>query len=121
VFCVPTSASIFKSVIVSSSSPDFTSWLYTLYRLAVNIIFAILSLILNCPSFKLAIDVYRGLLMGCSLPCVPYNPYIPYNPYVSVWSGDIARRRFWPVKAWDGWPSPLLLKVGNAGKAPVSP
>ena len=88
-FCVPTSASIFKSVIVSSSSPDFTSWLYTLYRLAVNIIFAILSLILNCPSFKLAIDVYRGLLMGCSLPCVPYNPYIPYNPYVPIQSGNI--------------------------------
>ena len=29
------------------------------------------------------------------------------------------RRCFWPVKAWDGWPSPLVLKVGNAGKAPA--
>ena len=59
--------------------------------------------------------------MGRPLPCIPYNPCVPYDPYVPVQSSDIARRRFWPVEAWDGWPSPLLLKVGNAGKAPASP
>jgi len=83
--------------------------------LAANIIFAALNLILNCPGLKLAVAVHRGLSIGCSLPYVPYNPYIP------VWSGNIAWRRFWPVKAWDGWPSPLILKVKNARKAPVSP
>jgi len=74
---ISTSASISKSVIISGSSPVLTSWLYALYRLAVNIIFTTLSLILNYPSFKLAIAVYRGLPIGCSLPCVSYNPYIP--------------------------------------------
>jgi len=83
--------------------------------LAVDIIFAALSLILNYPGLKLAIAIYKGLPIGRSLPCVPYNPYIP------VRSGDVAQRRFWPVKAWDSWPSPLVLKVGNARKAPAPP
>ena len=83
--------------------------------MAVNVIFAALSLILNYPSLKLAIAVYRGLSTRRPLPYVPCDPYIPIR------SGNIAWRRFWPVKAWDGWPSPLVLKVGNARKAPTSP
>jgi len=92
---VPTSASIFKSIIIFSFSPILTSWLYTLYRSAINIIFTALNLILNYPSLKLTIAVYRGLPTGRPLPYVPYNPYIP------IQSNNIARRRFWPVKAWD--------------------
>jgi len=114
-FYIPTSASISESVIVSSSSPNLTSRLYALYRLAVNVIFTVLSLILNCSGLKLTIAVYGGLSTGRSLPYVPCDPYIP------IWSGDITRRRFWPIKAWDSWPSPLVLKVGNAGKVPMSP
>jgi len=110
-----------KSVIVSSSSPNLAGRLYALYGLAANIIFTVLSLILNYPSLKLAIDIYRGLPIGRSLPYIPCNPCVLCDPCVPVWSGNIARRHFWPVKAWDGWPSPLLLKVGNAGKAPASP
>jgi len=91
---IPTSASISKSVIVSSSSPNLTSWLCALYRLAANVIFAALSLILGCPGLKLAVDIHRGLPIGCSLPCVPYNPCIPYNPYIPIRSGNIAWRRF---------------------------
>ena len=93
---IPTSASISKSVIVSGSSPSLTSQLYALYRSAINVRFAIFSLILNYPGPKLAIAVHRGLPIGRPLPCVPYNPYIPIR------SGDIARHRFWPIKAWDG-------------------
>jgi len=111
---IPINASIFKSVIVSSSSLVLTSWLYALYKLAANVIFTTLSLILNYPGLKLAVAVYKGLPTGRSFPCVPYNPYVP------VRSGNVARRYFWPVKAWDSWPSPLVLKVGNAGKAPTS-
>jgi len=74
---VPTSASISKSVTISGFSPNFTSRLYTLYRLAVNIIFAVLSLILNCSGLKLTIAVHRGLSMGCPFLCVPCNPYVP--------------------------------------------
>ena len=74
---VPTSTSISKSIIISSSSPNFIDWLYALYRLAANIIFTTLSLILNCPGFKLAIAVYRGLPIGRPLPYIPYIPYIP--------------------------------------------
>ena len=77
--------------------------------------FAALSLILNCPSLKLTIAVHNGLPTGRPLPCVPCDPYIPIR------SSNIARRRFWPVKAWDGWPSPPVLKVGNARKAPTPP
>ena len=98
---VPTSASISKSVIISSSSPILTGWLYALYRSAINVIFAALNLILNCPSLKLAVAVYRGLPTGRPLPCVPCDSYVPIR------SGNVARRRFWPIKAWDGWPSPL--------------
>ena len=74
---MPTSASISKSVIISSSSPNCTSRLYALYRLAANIIFTVLSLILNCSSLKLTIAVHRGLPIECLLPCVPYDPYVP--------------------------------------------
>jgi len=76
VFCVFTSAFISKSIIVSGSSPGLTGWLYALYRLAANVRFTMFSLILNCPSLKLAVAVYRGLPIGRPLPCVPYNPYI---------------------------------------------
>ena len=81
----------------------------------MNIIFTALSLILDYPSLKLAVAVHRGLPIGYPLPCVPCDPCVP------VQSGDVARRRFWPVEAWDGWPSPPILKVGNARKAPVPP
>ena len=111
---VPINASISKSVIVSSSSLVLTSQLYTLYKLATNVIFTALSLILNYPSLKLTIAVHKGLPTGRPLP------YIPYNPYVPIQSGNVTRRHFQPVKAWDGWPSPLVLKVGNAGKVPTS-
>jgi hypothetical protein len=50
---IPISASISKFIIISSSSPILTSWLYALYRSAANIIFAALNLILNYPSLKL--------------------------------------------------------------------
>ena len=59
----------------------------------MNIIFAALSLILDCPGLELAIAVYNGLPIGRPLPCVPCDPCVP------VRSGDIARRRFWPVEA----------------------
>jgi len=74
---VPTSASISEFIIVSSSSPIFTSWLYTLYGLAVNVIFTILNLILDCPGLKLAIAIHRGLSIGRPLSYIPCNPYIP--------------------------------------------
>ena len=96
---ISTSAFKSKSVINSSSSPNLTSWLYTLYRSAINIIFAALSLILNYPSFKLTIAIYKGLPIGHPLPYIPCNPYIPYNPYIPIQSSNITRRHFWPVKA----------------------
>jgi len=89
---VPTSLSKSKSIIASSSSPVLTGWLYTPYKPAVCVIFIMLNLILNCPSLKLAVAVYRGLPTGRSLP---------YVPYVPIWSGNVAQRRFWPAKAWD--------------------
>ena len=87
-FCIPTSASISKSVIISSSSPGLTSQLYALYGLAINIRFAAFSLILNYPGFKLAIAVHGGLPIGRPLP------YVPCDPCVPIWSGNITRRRF---------------------------
>jgi len=66
-----------ESVIISGSSLVLTSWLYTLYKLAINVIFTILSLILNYPGLKLAIAVYKGLSIGRLLPYIPYNPYVP--------------------------------------------
>jgi len=113
--CVPTSLSKSKFVIASSSSPILAGWLCAPYEPAIYIMFAALNLILNCPGLELAIAVYRGLPTRRSLP------YILYVPYVPVRSSDITRHYFWPVKAWDGWLSPLVLKVGNAGKTPVSP
>jgi len=77
VSCVPINASISKSIIISGSSLILTGWLYALYKLAVNIIFTALSLILNYPGLKLAIAIYKGLPIGRSLPYIPYNPYIP--------------------------------------------
>ena len=59
----------------------------------MNVIFIALSLILNCPSFKLTVAVHKGLFTGRPLPCVPCDPCVP------VRSGDVARRRFWPIKA----------------------
>ena len=60
------SPSISKSIIISSSSPILTSQLYTLYRLATNIIFTALSLILNqlvLSLQQLAIGVFlQGVL-----------------------------------------------------------
>jgi len=74
---IPTSVSISKSVIISGSSPSLTSQLYTLYRSAVNIRFAMFSLIHNYPGLKLAIAIYRGLPIGRPLPYITYNPYVP--------------------------------------------
>ena len=93
----------------------------------MNIIFAALSLILNYFGLKLAVAVYKGFPTKRPFPirrplftrrplfCVPCDPYVP------VLFGDIAWRHFWPVRAWDSWPSPLILKVGNAGKVPAPP
>jgi hypothetical protein len=75
--CVPTSTFISESVIISSFSPILTSWLCALYGSAVNVIFAALSLILDCPGLELTITVHRGLSTGRPLPCIPCNPYIP--------------------------------------------
>jgi len=112
---VPTSLSKSKSIIASSSSPILAGWLYAPYKPAAYIIFAALNLILNYPGLKLTIAVHRGLPTRRPLPCVPCVPYIP------VRSGNVTQRRFWPVKAWDSWLSPPVLKVGNAGKIPASP
>ena len=90
---ISTSLSKSKSVIASGSSPVLTGWLYTPYKLAIYIVFTALNLILNCPSLKLTIAVYRGLPTGRPLPCVLYVPYIPTR------SGNITRHRFWPIKA----------------------
>ena len=112
---IPTSLSKSESVITSSSSPVLAGWLYAPYKPAMYIIFAVLNLILNCPGLKLAVAVHRGLPTRRPLPCVPCIPYVPIR------SSDIAQHRFWPVKAWDGWLSPPVLKVGNARKTPASP
>jgi len=113
--CVPTSLSKSKFIIASGSSPVLTSWLCAPYKLAAYVMFTALNLILNYPGLELTIAVYRGLPTGCSLL------YVLYVPCVPVWSGNVARRYFWPIKAWDSWLSPLVLKVGNARKIPVSP
>ena len=110
-----TSPFISKSVIISSSSPILTGRLYALYGLTINVIFAALSLILNCPSLELTVAVHRGLPTGRPLPCVPYGSHDPPQ------FGNIARRHFWPVEAWDSWLSPPVLKIGNARKTPASP
>ena len=68
--CIPTSAFKSKSIINSGSSSNLTSRLYALYGSAANIIFAALSLILNCPSFKLTIAIHRGLPIGRPLPYI---------------------------------------------------
>ena len=83
--------------------------------MAANIIFIVLSLILNYFSFELAVAVYKGFFIGRPLFCVLCDPYI------FIRSGDVVRRYFWPIKAWDGWLSPLVLKVENAKKAFTPP
>jgi len=90
---VPTSLSKSKSIIASGSSPVLAGWLYAPYKPAIYIIFTALNLILNCPGLKLAIAIYGGLPTRRSLPCILYIPYIP------IWSSDVTRRHFWPVKA----------------------
>ena len=55
-----------------------------------------LSLILNYLSLKLTVAVYKSLLIGRLLSCIPYDPYIPIQSSNIVWC------YFWPVKAWDG-------------------
>ena len=40
--------------------------------MAANVIFAALSLILNCPGLKLTIAIYRGLPIWRPLPYIPY-------------------------------------------------
>jgi hypothetical protein len=74
-----TNTSIFKSVIIFSSSPIFINWLYVLYKSAINIIFATLSLILNYYSLEFTITIYRGLFTKYFLFYIPYNPYISFN------------------------------------------
>ena len=61
VFYVPTSPSISESVITFSPSPILTRRLYTPYKSALYIMLAALNLILNCPSLKLSMAIYRGL------------------------------------------------------------
>ena len=73
-FYISTSAFKSKSIINSGSSPNLTSQLYTLYRLATNVIFTTLSLILNYPNLKLTIAIYKGLPIGRPLPYIPYSP-----------------------------------------------
>jgi len=81
--CVFTSLSKSKFVIASGSSPILAGWLYAPYKPAVYIIFTVLNLILNYPSLKLAIAIYRGLPTRRPLPCVLYIPYVP------IWSNNI--------------------------------
>ena len=114
---IPISPFISKSIITFDPSPILAKRLYTPYKSALYIMLAILNLILDCLGFELAVAVYRGLPTGRPLPCVPCVLCVPCVPYVPVWSGDVVWCRFWPVEAWDG----LMLKVGNAGKAPASP
>jgi hypothetical protein len=87
-YYITTNTSISKSIIISNSTPVLTSWLYALYRSAINIIFTALSLILNYPSLELTVTVYRGLFTKHPLPYVPCDPYIPIH------SGDVARHHF---------------------------
>ena len=108
---VPTSPFISESVITSGPSPILTERLCAPYESALYIKLTTLNLILNCPGLKLAIAVHGGLPTGRPLLCVPCVPCVPIR------SNDATRRYFWPVETWDG----LILKVGNAGKAPASP
>ena len=59
---IPTKPFISKSIITFGFSLVFTKWLYTLYELALYIIFIALNLIFDCLGFKLAVAVYGGLL-----------------------------------------------------------
>ena len=114
IFYIPTSPSIFKSIITSSPSPILTRRLYTPYKSALYIILTALNLILNYPGLKLTIAVYRGLPTRRPLP---YIPYVPQVPYIPIQSSNVIQRRFQPIKAQGG----LILKVGNARKASASP
>ena len=66
-----------KSVIIFGFSPVFTNRLYALCELAINIIFTVLSLILNYLNLELTVAVYRGLFIGYPLFYIPCDPYIP--------------------------------------------
>jgi len=74
---VPTSPSISKSIITSSPSPNLNRGLYTPYKSALYIKFTTLNLILDCPSLKLTIAIYRGLPTRRPLPYISYIPYVP--------------------------------------------
>ncbi len=91
--CVPTSLSISKSVITSSFSPVLASRLCAPYKPAVCIMFTVLNLILDYFSLKLAVAIYRGVPTKCPFPCVLYIPYVP------IWSSNVVRHHFWPIKA----------------------
>ena len=87
-----TSPFISKSIITSSPSPVLTKQLYTLYKSALYIKLTALNLILNYPSLKLAVTVYRGLPTRRPLLYILYIPYVPYVPYilyVPIWSNNI--------------------------------
>ena len=71
-FYIPTKPFIFKSIITFDSSLVFTRRLYTLYKLALYIMLAVLNLIFNCPGFKLAMAVYRGFPTGRPLFYILY-------------------------------------------------
>ena len=75
--CILTSPFISKSIIISSFSPVLFRRLCTLYKLTIYIVFAVLNLILDCPGLKLAVAVYRGLLIRQPLLYIPYVLYIP--------------------------------------------
>ena len=86
--CVLISAFIFKSVIVSSSSPILTSWLCALCELTINIIFIMLSLILNYPSLEFPVTVYKGLFIKSlldSLDLEKHYIFIIQEPYYNAY------------------------------------
>src|SRR6266704_703602 len=99
---VPTSPFISKSVITTGPSPIPAGRLCAPCESALCVVLAALNLILDCPGLELSVAVYRGLPTGRPLPCIPCVLCVPCVPCVPVWSGDVARRRFWPVEAWEG-------------------
>ena len=74
---IPISPFISKSIITFSPSSVFIKWLYAPYKLALYIKLAILNLIFNYFSFKLAVAVYKGLSIGRPFLYILYIPYIP--------------------------------------------
>jgi hypothetical protein len=82
--CVPTSASMSKSVIVSGSSPVLTGRLCALCGSAANVIFATLSLILDCPGLELAVAVHGAgsHIVEFDVPAYPglYPSFLVFSP-----------------------------------------